>query len=215
MGYYTIASSLRQGLRQVRKSEIFTQICRYMYSMKKTIIIIILCALISIISHSPRLETDQEQIRLLYLKQKALDFAKKYKGEDVIVVSKKDHLLYYCRKGKIVKNEKWNGFTYDFPVKVALASRYYRTPEGEMFIDGKNPGSRYIRFLSFSGPGAYGIHSAETRYKNYLEQMEKKDPNFVFATRKDDTRGCVQVENRVIKYLFANVDVNTPVLVMP
>jgi len=183
---------------------------------RKTLVILgILIFLISFAGHVRNASQEKEFIRLLYLKQSALDFARKYKGEDVIVVSKKDHLLYYFRKGKIVRNEKWNGFTYDFPVKVALASRYYRTPEGEMFIDSKNPGSRYILFLSFSGPGAYGIHSAETKYKAYLDNMEKKDPNFVFATKKDDTRGCVQVENRVIKYLFANVDVNTPVLVMP
>ncbi|PIS28506.1 L,D-transpeptidase, partial [Candidatus Saganbacteria bacterium CG08_land_8_20_14_0_20_45_16] len=30
-----------------------------------------------------------------------------------------------------------------------------------------------------------------------------------------DTRGCVQVENRVIKYLYAQVDVDTPVIIMP
>jgi len=186
--------------------------------MKKATVKTILCLLILIlafINHGKKIEDEKGYVHLLYLKQNVLKFAQKYKAEDVIVVSKKDHLLYYCRKGKIVKNEKWNGFTYNFPVKVALASRYYRTPEGEMFIDGKNPGSRYIRFLSFSGPGAYGIHSAETKYKAYLENMEEKNPNFVFATRKDDTRGCVQVENRVIKYLFANVDVNTPVLVIP
>ena len=177
--------------------------------------LIILCVLIIFASFISHTGTKKEHIKLLYLKQKVLEFAHKYRNEDVIVVSKKDHLLYYCRKGRIVKNEKWNGFSYNFPVKVALASRYHWTPEGEMFIDGKNPYSRYIRFLSFSYPGAYGIHSAPTKYKAYLEKMEKKDPDFIFATKKDDTRGCVQVENRVIKYLFAKVDVATPVLIMP
>lgn len=183
--------------------------------MKKAVIIIILCVLISVISHVPRMENAKDQLLFLFLKQKVLEFANKYKGEDVIVVSKKDHLLYYCRHGKIVQNESWNGFTYSFPVKVALASRYYRTPEGEMFIDGKNANSRYILFLSLSYPGAYGIHSAPTRHKGFLEAMERLNPHFVFATAKDDTRGCVQVENRIIKYLYANVDVKTPVLVLP
>lgn len=156
-----------------------------------------------------------EQVRLLYLKQRVQTFADKYKGQDVIVVSKKDHLLYYVRNGQIVKNERWNGFTYNFPVKVALASKYYDTPEGEMFIDTKNPYSKYILFLSFSGPGDYGIHSAETKFKSYLEKMEKINPHFKFATLKDNTRGCVQVENRIIQYLYSKVKVNTPVLVMP
>lgn len=183
--------------------------------MKKAVIIIILCVLISVISHVPRMESGKDQLLLLFLKQKVLEFANKYKGEDVIVVSKKDHLLYYCHKGKIVENERWNGFIYNFPVKVALASRYYRTPEGEMYIDGKNANSQYILFLSLSYPGAYGIHSAPTRYRGFLEAMERLNPHFVFATAKDDTRGCVQVENRIIKYLFAKANLKTPVLIIP
>jgi hypothetical protein len=183
--------------------------------MKKAAIIIILCVFISVISHVPRTENAKDQLLLLFLRQKVLEFANKYKGEDVIVVSKKDHLLYYCRQGKIVENEQWNGFTYNFPVKAALASKYYRTPEGEMFIDGKNANSQYILFLSLSYPGAYGIHRAPTRSKGFLEAMERLNPHFVFATARDDTRGCIQVENRVIKYLFSKVNEKTPVLIMP
>ena len=171
-----------------------------------------------------------EEVRLLHLKQQAQEFASKYHDQDVIVVSKKDHLLYYYKNGQLVRGERWNGFTYNFPVKVALASRSYDTPEGEMFIDYKNPHSKYILFLSFSGPGDYGIHSAETRFKSYLEKMmesrvsvedirkidvEKINPHFKFATVKDNTRGCVQVENRIIQYLYSKVNANTPVLVMP
>ncbi len=73
----------------------------------------------------------KEEIKLLYLKQKVLGFASQY-NRPVIVVSKKEHLLYYCEKGKIVENDPWNGFNYSFPVRVSLAGKYYRTPEGEM-----------------------------------------------------------------------------------
>jgi lipoprotein-anchoring transpeptidase ErfK/SrfK len=181
-------------------------------------IVTLLCALLGTVMLSGHIQTIEKQKDLadgFYLNYQVLKFAQQHQNEDVIVVSKKNHLLFYCRNGKIVRNDKWNGFTYNFPVKVALANKYHWTPEGEMYIDGKNPRSRYIRFLSFSGPGAYGIHSAATKFARYLDRMEKKDPNFEFATLKDDTRGCVQVENRVIKYLYANVNVNTPVLVMP
>ncbi|MBN2058076.1 MAG: L,D-transpeptidase [Candidatus Saganbacteria bacterium] len=162
-----------------------------------------------------RSTVEQEHVKLLYFKQKAWDFAEKYRDRDAIVVSKKDHLLYYFRKGELVRNEQWQGFTYDFPVRVALASKYFRTPEGEMYIDAKNPRSQYILFLSFSGPGAYGIHSAATKFSRYLDRMERQDPDFRFATLKDDTRGCVQVENRVIKYLYSQVSLKTPVLILP
>ncbi|MFC1571947.1 L,D-transpeptidase [Candidatus Margulisiibacteriota bacterium] len=181
---------------------------------KITIISILLICLVVIVGYTNRIENEKEAVRLPYLRQQVLQFANKYRNQDVIVVSKKDHLLYYLRNGKLVRNEKWNGFTINFPVKVALAMPGYDTPEGEMFIDRKNPYSKYVRFLSFSGPGAYGIHSEATKYKTHMERMEKLDPNFEFATKKDNTRGCVQVENRIIKYLFSKVDVKTPVLVL-
>lgn len=165
--------------------------------------------------HWKLIRDEKRDVRLLYLRERIRDFSVKYQNEDCIVVSKSDHLLYYCRRGEVVKNDVWNGFVYNFPVKVALAGKYYRTPEGEMFIDDKNQNSRYILFLKFSHPGAYGLHSAETRYRGFLEKMERIYPNFIFATKKDDTRGCVQVENRVIKYLFSKVDLNTPVLIIP
>ncbi|MFA5839576.1 MAG: L,D-transpeptidase [Candidatus Margulisiibacteriota bacterium] len=161
------------------------------------------------------IDNEKEYITLLFLQQRVLDFAQKYSGRDVIVVSKKDHLLFYCRDGKIVKNDYWNGFNVSFPVKVSLASRYFFTPEGEMFIDAKNANSRYTLFLKLSVPSAYGIHGASTRLASHLDKMETINPNYSFVTKKDDTRGCVAVENRVIKYLFAKVDVNTPVLIMP
>jgi lipoprotein-anchoring transpeptidase ErfK/SrfK len=150
---------------------------------------------------------------MLSVRQKVLDFARKHWTEDSIVVSKKSHLLYYCRYGRIVQNDFWGGHSYNFPVKVSLASRYYRTPEGEFEIETKNDQSQYIRFLGFKG--LYGIHSGATRLASYLDEMETRDPYFTFVTKKDDTRGCVAVENRVIKYLFAKVDVKTPVLIMP
>jgi lipoprotein-anchoring transpeptidase ErfK/SrfK len=157
----------------------------------------------------------EEPLRLLYLKQLVLAFANRYQGRSAIVVSKRDHLLYYCENGRIVENDYWNGFVYSFPVKVSLASHWYRTPEGLMYIDSKNERSRYTLFLHLSVPGAYGIHGAATRLASYLNKMEYLDHDFSFVTRKDDTRGCVAVENRVIKYLFAKVGVNTPVWIMP
>ena len=134
-----------------------------------------------------------DELRLMYLRRLVADFSSKYKS--AIVVSKKEHLLYYCENGRIIENDSWNGFTFSFPVKVSLASRWYRTPEGLVYIDRKNDRSRYTLFLGLSFPGAYGIHGA--------------------STNKDDTRGCVAVENRVIRYLFARVDIGTPVLILP
>jgi len=159
------------------------------------------------------MKDEREFVRLLFLQQQVMEFAAKHWNQDAIIVSKKDHLLYYCRYGRIVKNEYWGGNVYNFPVKVSLASKYYRTPEGEFRVEIKNDQSQYIKFLGFKG--LYGIHSAATRLASFLDKMEKQDPGFTFVTKKDDTRGCVAVENRVIQYLYAMVDVNTPVLIVP
>lgn len=185
--------------------------------MRKNILITLIIILIAIGGFSFRksIKNEKGDISLLYLQFKVLEFANKYRNEDVIVVSKRDHLLYYCRNGEVVRNEWWNGFVFNFPVKVSLSSPYYHTPEGEMFISLKNPNSRYILFLGLSYPGTYGIHSAATHLASYLEREEKKNPEFSFVTKKDDTHGCVAVENRIIKYLYANVDERTPVLIMP
>ena len=156
--------------------------------------IVLLCWL-GLAGNEKIIGNEKKQITLLFLQQKVLDFAHKYSSEDVIVVSKKDHLLYYCRGGQIVQNDYWNGFKYSFPVQVSLAGKYYWTPEGEMYIELKNPRSHYTRFLKLSYPYAYGIHGD--------------------AAQTDNTRGCVAVENRVIKYLFAKVDIKTPVLILP
>ncbi len=160
-------------------------------------------------------ETVPGPARLYYLKQLVLGFAGRYPGRSAIVVSKRDHLLYYCEQGKIVENDYWNGFTYTFPVRTSLASRWYRTPEGLTFIDYKNEHSQFTLFLHLGFPGDYGIHGAATRLAPFLNKMEYLDHDFTFVSRKDDTRGCVAVENRVIKYLFAKVDYGTPVWILP
>ncbi|MFH1387428.1 MAG: L,D-transpeptidase [bacterium] len=182
---------------------------------KRLIVIFIILICLSPLFVMGRVSLSKENLRLLYLRQQALEFAEKYKDRPAIFISKKDHLLYFCKNGEIVENDRWNGQAYSFPVKVSLASKYYKTPEGEMFISHKNPKSQFILFLGFSYPGTYGLHSGVTRLASYLEKQEKKDPDFTFVTKKDDTRGCVAVENRVIKYLYANVPVKTPVLIVP
>jgi hypothetical protein len=146
------------------------------------------------------------------LEARVQEIASRYDDGDVIVVSKKDHLLYYCRKGLVVRGDRWGGFVYDFPVPVALGGNNRWTPEGRFNIYTKNSRSRYTLFLGFLGQ--YGIHGAETRLASRLNFMESLDPNYTFVTKKDNTRGCVAVENRVIRYLFAQVNVDTPIIIM-
>jgi len=148
-----------------------------------------------------------------FLDQKVQAIADRYSNGDVIVVSKKDHLLYYCRKGLIVNGDRFGGFVYNFPVPVSLGVNNKWTPVGKFKVYVKNPQSKFTLFLGFLGN--YGIHGAETKLASKIKNMEKLNPDLTYVTRKDNTLGCVAVENRVIRYLYANVEVNTPVYIMP
>ena len=62
--------------------------------------------------------------------------------------------------------------------------------------------------------GTYGIHGAPTYMKYAIDRMEKADPDLIYVTKIDNTRGCVAVEHRVLRFLYANIDVGTPVLIL-
>ena len=62
--------------------------------------------------------------------------------------------------------------------------------------------------------GTYGIHGAPTYMKYAVDRMEKADPDLIYVTKKDDTRGCVAVEHRVLRFLYANIEIGTPVLIL-
>ena len=85
------------------------------------------------------------------LDQKVKELAGKFSNGDLIVVVKKDHLLYYCRKGAIVRHDRYGNFVYNFPVPVSLGVDNRWTPEGMFKIYVKNPKSQYTLFLGFLG----------------------------------------------------------------
>lgn len=180
-----------------------------------SILLIVLAIILIFIGRQHISKNELAAYEALYRHDMVMAFANQHPGQPVIVVFKKGHLLYYCENGEIAKNVYWRGFNISFPVKVSLAGRRYFTPEGIMYIDRKNANSRYTLFLGLSYPGAYGIHAAPTHLAAFLDRMEKLDPNLTFVTRKDDTRGCVAVENRIIKYLFSKIEIGTPVWILP
>ncbi len=62
--------------------------------------------------------------------------------------------------------------------------------------------------------GTYGIHGAATYLKYAIDKMEKANPNLIYVTKRDNTRGCIALEHRFLKYLYAKVNVGTPVLIL-
>lgn len=62
--------------------------------------------------------------------------------------------------------------------------------------------------------GSYGIHGAPTYMKYAVDRMERANPNLIYVTKRDNTRGCVAIEHRYLRFLFANVDEGTPVQIV-
>ena len=94
---------------------------------------------------------------------------------------------------------------------------FYKTPSGEFKIDGKNPNSRFTKFLKLNIPysiAPYGIHAGPTYLAKKYEKLELQYPGERFVTKKDDTRGCVAVETSVMRYLFERIEEETPVLIL-
>lgn len=117
-----------------------------------------------------------------FLDQKVMEIAEKRADGNIIIVSKKDHLLYYCRKGLIVRGDRFGGFVFNFPVPVSLGANNNWTPEGEFRVYTKNPQSRFTLFMGFLG--LYGIHGADTRLASKLNYLESLNPNFRYVTQK-------------------------------
>ncbi len=145
------------------------------------------------------------------------DFVRENRDKEVLIVDKENHLLYYLRHGQLVRNDYWNGRYYSFPLPIAIGmGGFYKTPEGTYKINGKNPYSRYTKFLRLNIPysiAPYGIHAGPTYLAKKYEKLELQNPGGRFVTKKDDTRGCVAVETLVMKYLFEKIGIETPVLI--
>jgi len=62
--------------------------------------------------------------------------------------------------------------------------------------------------------GTYGIHGAPTYMRAAVDTMERREPGLIRVTKSDNTRGCIAVEHRVLRYLYANIDEGTPILIL-
>jgi murein L,D-transpeptidase YafK len=96
-----------------------------------------------------------------------------------------------------------------------------RTPEGDYFIDGKNPGSGYHKNLGISYPNEADVR--EARSKGFAVGGEIKihgiRNGLVFIGKFHRlfnwTAGCVAVTNDEIDELYGSVAVGTPISIRP
>jgi murein L,D-transpeptidase YafK len=98
-------------------------------------------------------------------------------------------------------------------VEAAIMERRFPAEKMERVRATQRPGA-CPDFYSALG-GAIGVHGAPTRMAADLAAAESLDPNLVNVTSSDWTLGCLAVENRHIRFLAKEVQVATPILIVP
>ena len=91
-----------------------------------------------------------------------------------------------------------------------------RTPEGQYFIDRKNPRSNFHLSLGVSYPNRADVARAQA------QGVEPGGDIFVHGQRRlivdkslpDWTAGCIAVSNREIEEIYAMVRLGTPILIL-
>jgi murein L,D-transpeptidase YafK len=138
---------------------------------------------------------------------------------DKIVIVKSTHTMILEGAGKILKTYKVALGTQ--PVGAKQQQGDHKTPEGEYFVDAKNPRSVFYLALHLSYPNAADRGRAEKLGVSPGGDVEIHGLGKKFGwigpghRATDWTDGCVAVTNEEIEEIFKIVAVGTPVEIKP
>ena len=90
-----------------------------------------------------------------------------------------------------------------------------KTPEGQYWIDRRNPNSSYHLSLGISYPNAEDVARAEAMGKSPGGEIFIHGTPERYLGVPDWTVGCVAVTNREIEEIYSMVNVGTPIWIMP
>ena len=139
-----------------------------------------------------------------------------YRGPKItqVLVNKSERKMYLLAGEKVVKKYRVNlGFE---PKGHKTQKGDGRTPEGLYWIDRSNVNSRYYLSLGISYPNARDIERAEAAGVNPGGDIFiHGGPRYKGERGKDWTAGCISVSDRQMKWVFAMVDVGTPIYINP
>jgi murein L,D-transpeptidase YafK len=135
-----------------------------------------------------------------------------YRGPEVtrVIVNKGEREMYLLHHNKVLKR-----YTVDLGFAPAGHKQFEgdgRTPEGEYFIDRRNPNSSFHLSLGISYPNeadiAYAEAMGETPGGDIFIHGE---PNALAVLSRDWTAGCISVKNREMEDVYAMVRDGTPI----
>ena len=140
-----------------------------------------------------------------------------YDGPQVtrVIVAKEERRLWLMHHDKALKSYPMElGFA---PAGLKQFEGDGKTPEGNYYIDRRNPNSSFHLSLGISYPNE--------RDKAFAEKHGKSPGGEIFIhgrpngqPKKDDpdwTWGCISVKNRHMEWIYAMVDNGTPITITP
>ncbi len=143
---------------------------------------------------------------------------KRYRGPEVtyIVVNKEARKMYLFHNEKVLKEYVIDlGFEPRGDKKIEGDGK---TPEGQYFIDRRNPNSKFYLSLGISYPNAADLAEAARLGKSPGGDIFIHGESNPFKRRKgegDWTWGCIAVTNREMEDVYAMVRNGTPIQINP
>jgi murein L,D-transpeptidase YafK len=141
---------------------------------------------------------------------------KTYRGPEVtfIVVNKSERKMFLFHKNTVLKE-------YDFDLGFAPIGDKFnegdgRTPEGNYFIDRRNPNSKFHLSLGISYPNNQDRAEAAALGKPPGGDIFiHGESNRLKLGKNDWTWGCIAVPNREIEEIYSMVKNGTPIKINP
>lgn len=144
---------------------------------------------------------------------------KTYNGPEVtqIIVNKTERRMYLLHQKDVLK-------AYDVELGFTAGGHKQfegdgKTPEGNYFIDRRNPNSSFHLSLGISYPNAQDIAFAKSAGKSpggdIFIHGRPNEKFFKFNMPPDWTAGCISVTNRQIERIYAMVRDGTPIQINP
>jgi murein L,D-transpeptidase YafK len=136
-----------------------------------------------------------------------------------VVVLKSKRLLIVLRQGHVLK--VWPISLGQNPIGPKRMEGDRRTPEGQYFIDGRIPNSRFHLSLHLSYPNEADVERARAAHLSPGGDIaihglpDDYRPAVPGVFPPDWTDGCIALDNPAIEAIWELVDLGTPVTILP
>jgi murein L,D-transpeptidase YafK len=127
-------------------------------------------------------------------------------------------LVYKGQRKMYLMNQNTALKAYDFELGFAPTGHKQiegdgRTPEGQYWIDRRNPNSRFHLSLGISYPNAQDIEVARALGKSPGGDIFIHGTPQPFSGHRDWTWGCIAVTNPEIEEIYSMVNTGTPIFI--